>query len=262
MDCKTTQWLSSDARRGRLAPSQQDEWRAHLQGCADCRNAGQADEVLDEMLERRLSQDPAPVHLKRRLQERWLPAREPERLARRLPRWVAPAAVAAVALALLVGFSLGRQRASSRWLVTAEAVSSHLRLLEGESPIEVAASDMHQVKPWFAGKLDYAPPAAFVGDGDYPLVGGGVVRLVDRRVARFLFTRRLHKISLFVLPAEALSSGTAQTPDFGAQPAVVGSRHGFSLVGWRKGEFDYLLVSDLNAPELIELGRRMATPHD
>jgi anti-sigma factor RsiW len=259
MDCKTTQWLSPDKRRGRLAPSQLELRQAHLQGCAACRQAEQADEALDEVLEGRLTRYAAPTHLKRRLQKQWV--REPEGTARRLPRWLAPAAALAVALALVVGFSLGKQRAAGSWLVTAEAVSSHLRLLEGESPLAVAANDMHQVKPWFAGKLDYAPPMAFVGDSDYPLVGGSVVRLFDQRVARFLFARRLHKISLFVCPAKALSSGLARAPDFGDHPAAVGTWHGFSLVGWMKGEFAYLLVSDLNAPELIELGRRMATPH-
>jgi anti-sigma factor RsiW len=162
-------------------------------------------------------------------------------------------------LVLALGFQLGQRTTRGDTKVALEAVNNHLRLLDGETPLQVLASDLHQVKPWFAGKLDFAPPLSFKGDSDYPLLGGEVSRFLEQRVAHFVYARRLHKISLFVLPVRGSSIAGEPKPGLGASPALAGSSRGFALVGWQSGEFAYLLVSDLNASELLDLGRRMQT---
>ena len=50
-------------------------------------------------------------------------------------------------------------------LVT-EAVNDHLRVLYAEHPVEIESGGIHQVKPWFSGRLDFAPALNFSGDGD------------------------------------------------------------------------------------------------
>jgi anti-sigma factor RsiW len=119
------------------------------------------------------------------------------------------------------------------------------------------ASDLHQVKPWFAGKLDFAPPVAFKGDHDYPLIGGQIARFLNQRAACFVFARRLHKVSLFVLPIRGLSDASLSGMAWGTAPRPTHVSRGFSVVTWQGDEFGYVLVSDLNTAELLDLANRI-----
>jgi len=158
---------------------------------------------------------------------------------------------------MAVGFSMGKRRGDPVALVGTEAVNDHLRMLEGETPLQVLASDLHQVKPWFAGKLDFAPSITFKGDDDYPLLGGEVVRFLERRVACFVFARRLHKISLFVVPKQDLAGPREIPAGLSSTPTPSFTSRGFSVVSWERDEVAYLLVSDLNTAELLDLGHRI-----
>ena len=261
MDCRTTQSLISDAHHGRLAPDVLEERRVHLRACTPCGQIEHAEQILTDVLEQRLPRHPATLSLKRRLDGEWLLAHREER-ARWRPRTagVSLAANGAMVAALAVGFMFGKREIERQPIVAIEAVNEHLRLLDGESPLQVQASDLHQVRPWFAGKLDFAPPVAFQGDVEYPLVGGAVSRILEQRAARFVFARRLHKISLFVLPAHGLSV-PGRDIRFGPSPAAIGVSRGFAVVAWRSGEFAYVLVSEINSPELLELGKRIESAH-
>src|ERR1051326_9218507 len=114
------------------------------------------DADLTDLLARKLPQYAAPLALKRALAEKWEPAPAPKKF--RLRRvFIAPALVAA--MLLLVGpFAYDRAvlapaRAHER-LVT-EAVNDHVRVMQ--QPLGVASGGQHEVKPWFTGRLDFAP---------------------------------------------------------------------------------------------------------
>ena len=111
--------------------------------------------------------------------------------------------------------------------------------------------------PGQAGKLDFAPPVLFKGDVDYPLLGGAVSRFLEQRVAHFAFARRLHKISLFVLPVRGLPVASGQRLTLAASPASAGTSSGYAIVAWQNGEFAYLLVSDVHPTDLLDLARRI-----
>jgi len=262
MDCRNAQLLFSDAEHGRLDADVMAERQRHLAACTPCSRVAERERELTRVLGLRLPSYPAPLALKLQLEARWLMASEPSRSR---PPWRAifvPVTIAAtLALALAVGFRLGQRttRADSggKTSMAMEAVNDHLRLLDGETPLQVLASDLHQVKPWFAGKLDFAPPLSFKGDSDYPLVGGEVSRFLEQRVAHFVFARRLHKISLFVQPVRRGSSAGEREPVLGNWPALADISRGFAVVGWQSGEFVYLLVSDVNPADLLDLGQRI-----
>jgi anti-sigma factor RsiW len=206
------------------------------------------DRALCEALDR-LPRYPAPWALRRRLAARWPDV--PASRSRRLGRWalgVVPAL--GVAVALLLVFSSVRERehaAAARAELVTEAVNDHLRLA-GRSTLDIEAPSLHTVRPWFTGRLDFAPVVPFVGHNDLALRGGAIERFLDRTAAAFVYQRRLHTVTLFVLRAE----GRGWPP---GEPAVTAAR-GFSVVLWRTGELGDALVSDVSHTELRALADR------
>jgi anti-sigma factor RsiW len=252
MDCAAARPLLLDYQRGRLAGPQHEEVHAHLEGCAICAREELAERALSEALERRLPQHAAPAGLKRRLAAAHAgPASSPP--ARLRPWWRGAwiPALAAAVLLMVVALPRLREMPGTGWVgredgVAVEAVNDHLRLLE--RGVAVESGGIHQVKPWFAGKLDFAPVITFAGDAEFPLEGGAVEYFLDRKAAALVYRRRLHHISLFVARAEGL--------DWPTGPEAV-SRRGFNTLAWREGELGYVLVSDVDAHDLAQLAARL-----
>lgn len=177
---------------------------------------------------------PAPPRLRAKLERKYLAPR---------PRWVLASvsafsgALAAAALVLLL-VRPGRPAIDP----AREAVGDHLRMLIGRG-LGVEASDMHQVKPWFAGKLDFVPPITFLGDDDFPLAGGDVAVFLGHKAAQLVYHRRLHVISLFVFQGEV--------------PDGDHTIEGFHVVMWSRDGFGFALVSDVNFDELHTLHAKL-----
>ena len=178
---------------------------------------------------------PAPPNLRRRLERQHLG---------RSRSWRLPAvtglagAIAAAALVLLV-----MRPVQPRLDIAYEAVGDHQRVLATRG-LGVEASDMHQVKPWFAGKLEFTPTLTFLGDEEFPLRGGDVAVFLGHKAAEVVYTRRLHVISLFVFE--------------GGTPAGESTVRGFHVVTWTRDGFGYALVSDVGWDDLRALRERLA----
>jgi len=243
-----------------------------------------ADRALTDALQHRLPRHRAPEALKRRLEEEVArseavtmgpqtaqSARGRPRSVRAWARSAAPALVAGLALAAGVALYyeravLPRVEATAR--LDTEAVNDHLRILYSEHPLDVENGGLHQVKPWFAPRLDFAPAVSFAGDADFPLQGGAVSYFLDRKAATFVFKRRLHVISLLVFRSDGLSGlvpgaspagpGSVAVP-LGRLRARASRVRGFNVLTWQDGELGYALVSDLDAGELAVLGGRIVS---
>ncbi|HYV48494.1 MAG TPA: zf-HC2 domain-containing protein [Myxococcaceae bacterium] len=250
MTCDTARGLILDAIRGRLPDASARELRQHLETCAACRAFEASERALSEALDTKLPQYAAPLALKRRLQGIWPHAAAPVR-ARRWSSPLARMAAVAAAVAVVAGGagSVLATRSAERERLAGESVNDHLRLLAG-APLATVTGGLHEVKPWFGGKLDFAPSLRFAGDEDFPLLGGAVERFLDRPAAVFVFQRRLHKVSLFVMSLPGL--------DFPLRPTSRPVR-GFNVVLWQANDQGYALVSDLNLDELLQLQKRIAT---
>jgi anti-sigma factor RsiW len=264
MDCGSVRLHLLDHLRGRLAPPLADEVRAHVATCPDCRRDAAQEEAVTELLEVRLPQHPASLALKRRLAAAWPEPTLPRRAVRPAwwSRWGRPALPAlAVGSLLLVALPLYYQRVvrpgGAEKALVAEAVNDHLRVVSSPRPLDVESGGIHQVKPWFEGKLDFAPEIPFAGDADFPLRGGALGYFLDRRAAILVYQRRLHVVSLFVFRADGLawpSGGLIPTKQVVAHAA---SSRGFNVLLWRAGDLGYALVSDIDAAELRQLGVKL-----
>jgi anti-sigma factor RsiW len=124
-----------------------------------------------------------------------------------------------------------------------DVLSAHVRALLQESPVQVAASDQHAVKPWFAGRVDFAPEVKDLTGEGFPLVGGRLDYIGGRRVGALVYKRRLHTIDVFMWPEKGGDE---------ASPRLV-TLQGYNVLTWHRKDLTFWAISDLNAGELREL---------
>jgi anti-sigma factor RsiW len=214
------------------------------------------DAALDAALAR-LPRHAAPAALERRVRGQVLADAAP---ARRSWSWTAPlvSALAAAALVVVaVRFVPAPGRGASAPAMVTEAVNDHIRVVSSTHPVDIESGGIHQVKPWFTGRLEFAPRVTFSGDDDFPLVGGGVGYFIDRKAAMFLFKRRLHVITLLVFPAEGLTWPNALTTRLGPLSVDEQTSRGFNVLLWQEGGLGYALTSDVNRHDLEALAGRI-----
>ncbi|MDP9150480.1 MAG: hypothetical protein M3O36_11150 [Myxococcota bacterium] len=260
MDCKDarTHWL--DRRRGTLPEELRAPLDAHLASCRRCQQDEAADAALSVLLATRLVRRPAPDRLRRSLESRWDTRAGRFGAMRRVSRTLGAMSVGA-GLAVAVMLARGA-RGHADEMVT-ESVNDHLRVLYSSRPLEVESGGLHQVKPWFEGRLDFAPVVPFAGDDDFPLQGGAVAYFLDRKAATFVYRRRLHVITLFVFQAAGLPWPKVGLRPVGDAQGTMQTERGFHVLRWRQGgggDLGYALVSDVDERDLIALAEKIAVP--
>ena len=191
----------------------------------------------------------APAGLEQRLREQLLPPDRRKQKATRpgwLTGWQSWAVAASLIAVLLLTATLTQlaRRPSHSDMIAQEVVSSHIRSLLANHLSDVVSTDQHTVKPWFSGKLDFAPVVRDLAPQGFPLVGGRLDYLNDRAVAALVYKRRQHTINLFLWPAQASD----------ASPRKLTVR-GYNVVHWTQAHMNYWAVSDINDRDLDEFAR-------
>lgn len=251
MRCEDIREKISASIDGELAPEEQQAVAAHLNDCADCARVGEDWREIGDTLRREGWMKP-PVDLAERIRLRL----DREELGQansgsgQARSWAAltrqaAALVIVAGLAGAGGWKLGGDRAGSA-LVERDVLVSHTRSLMQDATTQIASSDRHTVKPWFTGRLDFAPAVQDLSVQGFPLRGGRLEQIGDRRVATVVYMRRQHVINLYMWPAEGGQSTEA--------PKLTALK-GYNVLSWVAGGLAFRAISDLNAAELQELQR-------
>ncbi len=263
MECQDVRERLLAYQREQLSGDEPAQIASHLERCADCRRAADAEAALSQLLEHQLPRHFASAALKQRLAREMTASPAQPTRARRLPKYGAPIASALAAAALVLvavritqpSFLLPSVTVSD---LVDEGVNDHLRVVASSHPVEIESGGIHQVKPWFTGRLDFAPRVSFSGDDQFNLEGGSVGYFRDRKAAIFVFKIRLHTISLFVFRADGLPWPTRGLSKVGSLEVDAKVERGFNVLMWRESELGYCLVSDVNRADLEALALRIA----
>jgi len=241
VDCTLHRHLLEGYLDGELGFERTLEVEAHLASCGVCSAEVQSWKDIRMAMQGTELYHHAPAHFESKLRG-LLPQGRRERTPWfRRSIWAAGGAAFATAV-MLVSFVLMRPATPSP---SQDLVASHIRSLMADHLMDVFSTDQHTVKPWFDGKLDFAPPVAnFAADG-YPLAGGRLDYLENRTVAVLVYHRALHVINLYVWPAKDSGSSTMRAQTI----------HGYNVVSWSRNGFEFRAVSDLNTAELRDLAR-------
>lgn len=150
--------------------------------------------------------------------------------------WIASGGVVAAAFVGLIFTGLQTAQAP----LTDQLVSDHVRALLADHLTDIPTSDRHVVKPWFNGKIAFAPSVIDLKEKGFPLVGGRLDLLEDQPVAALVYRRDRHVIDVFVRPQRA-----------GDRLALDRTQKGYHLSHWSKGGLTYWAVSDLEPAQLL-----------
>jgi anti-sigma factor RsiW len=212
------------------------EIEAHAAACPGCGAELAGLRELKHVLAASPLAYPAPPGLRPRLEAALAKERAPAQPKRGrfgTETWALTGAIGALAASLVL-FSLAPTGAS----LESQLVEAQARSLQAQHLTDVPTSNRHVVKPWFNGKIDFAPPVAdLVGDG-YPLVGGRLDHVGGRAAAALVFRRRAHVINLFMWPGDAPAAPSTQRLE------------GYNLVRWGRGGLVFWAVSDVDAGDL------------
>jgi anti-sigma factor (TIGR02949 family) len=227
---------------GELDAAGAANFEQHLRTCAACSSALAAEQSLRGAISSAQLYERAPSQLQKQIRD-VLPHHSAVRVPKsRSWQWLALAAALVLAALLgreLVGF-LHLQ--AGRSVLASAAVDAHLRSLQPGHLTDVQSIDQHTVKPWFDGKVDFAPAVRdFAADG-FPLIGGRLDVLAGRTAAALVYGRRKHIINVFVIES---SDAIA--------PATSGDLHGYHWLSWQENGFTYIAVSDAGPEDLRQL---------
>jgi len=213
MNCETAQ---------RLMATNDPALAQHLLSCPSCITRTharyyEAPPELEQKIRRSLSNEASSQH-----GSQW--------------RWLAIAASLLLAASVAWNVAMLRSRVDPERLLAGNVLSAHVRSLAGTHLLDVPSSDQHTVKPWFDGKIDFAPDVKAL-EG-FPLLGGRLEYIEGHPAAALIYGRDKHTINLFTWPSAASAADASQT------------LNGYHLLSWSGNGMTFWAVSDLNETEL------------
>ena len=156
--------------------------------------------------------------------------------------WRQMAASIVVAATLASGVTMLGLRDTQMPSAVDAVLAGHERSLIASTPVDVASSDHHTVKPWFDQHLALSPPVPDLASAGFVLDGGRVEIVDGKPVPVLVYKSRQHLISVVAQPSPGHRPGNSDPDSW--------SRDGYHVLSWAGQDFRYYAVSDITSAEL------------
>jgi anti-sigma factor RsiW len=216
---------------------------SHVKTCSSCAKDLEELESVRAAIRGEMPYYEAPADFRNRVRFALRGADHVDRAARPKGWRVWGAIAAGIAFCALATAPFLVNAHNQRQLVAEELLSAHERALLGRS-VDVISSDQHTVKPWFNGRLPFSPPVTDLRSDGFPLVGARVDYAGERPIAVLVYSRRLHRIDVFVWPVAGQKA-----------PPERFESNGYHEISWTMNSFVFTAISDLNPAELTAFTR-------
>lgn len=244
-------WMDNEldgATAGRIA--------LHVDECPACSALAQQHVAARRCVKERAPYYTAPATFRRRLRvhlEQPAPTSTsvPAASRRRVMQGWRPAAAAAIIAVLsgTLGYLLGRPAAQD--VRYEQIVSGHVASLAPTGRLtDVASNERHAVRPWFQGKVDFAPPVRDLSAQGFELIGGRVETLGEQRAAAVVYRLRAHYVTLYAW----------RDPNGVAASTQAHQLRGFSVATWADAGLRYAAISDVNTIDLLGFAALVQSP--
>ena len=245
-----------------------NDFRAHLEECANCRANVEAERALSQLLHgsRPLYSAPPAVHARaaaaveqysasirnpQNFYERLWPIVmsgivDPSHRVARLKLLAATVAIAVLFIALVP--NAVRQVGAASYVET--AVASHRRYLDGNLALGIRSDSPERVTLWVASKVpfQFRLPNSESTPGSIPtyhLAGAALVSYRGSPAALVIYEKQKEKISLLVASSESAAVAGGDEVRSGALTFHYRIDQGFNVVTWINHGLSYALVSSV-----------------
>ena len=169
MQCDEARSLIGPLIDGEASGPRLQALRAHIGACGDCAQTLESYRRTSLGL-KEAGRVAVPAGLEGRIRSALAAA--DGMIAAQTRTWLLQAAALVAACLLSVALTWAVLRpAGDELRVEQDVLSAHIRSLLQDSPIQVASSDPHSVKPWFNGRIEFAPVVKDLTAEGFPLAG-------------------------------------------------------------------------------------------
>ena len=254
MSCARTRQMLDALIDGELDAATAREIEGHLVHCPDCVALKTARDALRGTVRNsalRFAASPAlrkAVTVTARASAAAMSGKKTQGLTWHMPRWLQVFCIAgcsAAVSALLTVLLLVPGHAEPQ---RDQIVAAHTAALERANLVDVISADRHVIKPWFQGKIDFAPAVRDLSAHGFALRGARLDKIGGQQAVAVVYQVRQHPISLYVwrgIPEQSV-------------PLQVSDVRGFAVAQWSTGGLSYAAISDVDVAELTQFAKQFA----
>lgn len=216
------------------------EMAEHLTSCLACAESHGQRVAMRSALRASSLRHVAPSGLRQSILRGVERSAQPESTSRSLRWWQALVLSGSTAVfGVLGGWWLAQPRALET--LPEFAVAQHVASLTLAGPrIDVVSSDRHVVRPWFQGRLEFAPMVRDLSAQGFDLLGARLDRIGDRQAVAVVYRLHGHIINVFSWRRRGDSAETERDATI----------RGFNVIIWSDRDMGFAAVSDTDSGEL------------
>jgi mycothiol system anti-sigma-R factor len=251
-----------------LRDQELEDFRAHLDDCADCKSQLEEEQALADLLHRSRPLYRASEELRARViaaQHVSVSRHTPDRLYGRVLRFLKQStgageftafpwrAVTTIAFVFALGMvfvpTIARHARAASYVDM--ALTTHRSYLDGRLPLEINSESPEEVTAWFAGKIpfDFRLPTSQLLPNDQPAyrqVGARLVNYGDKYAALVSFAMKNDRISLLVASSKSAEAYGGEEIISRGLTFHYQTKAGFNVITWTTHGVTYALVSSLH----------------